>query len=196
MWLWKQQYGAIPRNKRVVIIDPAKATTIDNLKLVNFSAAKQEIGQIITRNFTRKGKRAFVKIGDCKWQPLETYLWIQTNGRVPDGKYVKLIDPNGPVELHNLQLEDRHSFNGLGQKNLDDWFVVSTLSKGKNKEFGLALKSDMVDPDVKQKFIEAQRANLVYKRELKAKIKEFKNAGNTQGSPPDNEVEGAHTEHE
>lgn len=173
-WLWEQHYGKVNKSKRVVIIDPSKATTIDNLQLINSSPLHQEIGEVTIRK-TAKGDREYVKIGYEKWQSRETYEWTKAYGEVPKGKFARKINQELPICLENLELADKHRLDGSASTSLEDSYVISTLARGANK----VIKA-FITPNI----IEAQRLKI----QLKRLIKQVKNARNTTGAVAYNEL--------
>lgn len=189
IWLWEQSYGKPPRDMRVVIIDPFKPTVIENLELVTYSVHTKKVGEVTMHITSGATKREFVKVAPRKFQRLESYLWRQVHGPIPKGKYVRKINPDLPTTIDNLHLQDKPYFTGEGSKNLHDWFVVATFSRGQYKDFGAMLKSGILEPEAVELVIDTLREQIRHNRALK----NLKNAGNSPGSSLDDQVEGLST---
>jgi len=154
-YLWRLHKKETPKNYRAEWIDPQKPLTIDNLHLVKNNVEKFLIGDVTT--WLHEGKRReIIKVGSGEYRLLLPYLWRQNYGEIPPGQWVAKIDPNKPTTIENLYLTHDKTI-GEGSKNLEDWYIIGLLTKGKDETFKEAIKNDPDRINIKRKLIEASR---------------------------------------
>ncbi len=127
------------------------------------------------------------QLGDVYWSPFyqewmivtedygrkfyKVYVWEQHNPKLQPSHYIKLIDPEKPITIDNLEAMKKNG--SLASINLTDNWVVSTMMHNKDESHREWLLQNPIE-------IDNQRLLIQVLREIKA----IKNANRKLATPP------------
>jgi len=116
-------------------------------------------GEISIRIYDDAKSQKFIRISLAKWMPLQIFNWIQVNGPIPDGLFLRCISGDTmDCKPNNWELATRieHLDKNLGRATLEDKYITTILSL-KNRELRPVIASMPALIELKRNQIKIRR---------------------------------------
>lgn len=155
--LWRNGHIRTPEESNAIRSREATLPgAAERFKRIADTCRKHYPGDVFWSSFY---KNWLIVTEDFKWKFYKVYIWEQHNPKLRLSHYIRLIDPDKPITIDNLEMVKKGPT--YGSINLTDNWVISTLMHNKDASHREWLLQNPIE-------IENQRLKIEVIREIKA----------------------------